>query len=126
MNKYVLSIVSEMMSDLQLEYGFGSYAKDPVVYPYFVGEYQEVEPSTEDGLQTATLILTGFTRGSWLDLENAKQKISDYLTYEGTSFKEPDGSYAVLSYSNAFIVPKEEMDLKSIQINVNIQEWKVI
>lgn len=125
MNNHVLKIVADCLEDLHVEYAFGSYGKYPVVYPYFVGELQEAEPTTEDGLQTATMIITGFTRGTWLELQQAKQLIEQFFTYEGTVFKEPDGSSAVISYSNAFIIPQDDMELKSIQINLSIQEWKV-
>ena len=40
-----------------------------------VGEYNEIESVNEDGLQETTFILTGTTRGSWLELEQDKEKI---------------------------------------------------
>ena len=80
MTKAVLKMISDAMSELGLEYSFGEYAGNPVVYPYFVGEYTETEPFTEDGLQECTFLLTGFSRGSWLALEDAKESIENYFT----------------------------------------------
>jgi hypothetical protein len=121
-----LSIVSNAMKALGLEYGFGSYGKKPIVYPYFVGEYTESVPLNEDGLQTATIMLTGFHRGKWLDLETAKAKIEDYFDkVSGKTVMADDGSAVAIFYENTLIVPKEDAELKSIQINLSVQEWSV-
>ena len=79
MSKQVLKIISDAMDSMGLEYGLGTYTKNPVAYPYFVGEYQETEPMTEDGLQESTFLLTGFSRDTWLTLEDAKEKIENYF-----------------------------------------------
>ena len=121
-----LSIVSNAMKALGLEYGFGSYGKKPIVYPYFVGEYTESAPLNEDGLQTATIMLTGFHRGKWLDLETAKAKIEDYFDkVSGKTVMADDGSAVAIFYENTLIVPKEDAELKSIKINLSVQEWSV-
>ena len=94
-----LSIVSNAMKALGIEYGFGSYGKKPIVYPYFVGEYTESAPLNEDGLQTATIMLTGFHRGKWLDLETAKAKIEDYFDkVSGNTFMSYYGSAVAIFY----------------------------
>lgn len=121
-----LSIVSNAMKALGLEYGFGSYGKKLIMYPYFVGEYTESAPLNEDGLQTATIMLTGFHRGKWLDLETAKAKIEDYFDkVSGKTVMADDGSAVAIFYENTLIVPKEDAELKSIQINLSVQEWSV-
>lgn len=125
MSKNVLKVISDSLDDLGIEYGFGVYTADPIVYPYFVGEYQETESMTEDGLQESTFILTGFSRDTWMTLEDAKETIETYFTQEGTSFMATDGSAVVVAYGDAMIVPKDDAELKSIQINLTIKEWKV-
>lgn len=128
MTDFALKTIKNAMSAIGLEYGFMRYNKTPVVYPYFVGEYSETEGFTEDGLQESTFMLTGFSRGegAWLALENAKKSIANYFTREGTVFTANDGSTAVIMYGYSFPVPKEDAELKSIQINLSIKEWKVI
>ena len=81
MSKAVLKLISDAMQSLGIAYGFMEYNGNPLVYPYFVGEYLEEEPYSEDGLQSTTFMLTGFSRGSWLDLENTKEKIIKYLLF---------------------------------------------
>lgn len=94
-----------------------------LVYPYFVGEYEEEAGETEDGTSEALFMLTGTTRGSWLDLENAKKSIEQYFRDFRTITS--DGTGIVVYFDRAFPIPTGEQDLKRIQINLNIKEWKV-
>lgn len=132
MTKEVLSIINNAMSFLGLEYGFGEYsgnAEGKIVYPYFVGEYEELEPLTEDGLQETLFMLTGFARGkgAQLALEDAKSKIEKHFNpVTGRRGITSSGSAVAVFYDRAFPVPKDDAELKSIQINLSIKEWKVI
>lgn len=126
MSKNLLKVVSDGMTELGLEYEFGEYTKEPIVYPYFVGEYTETEPMTEDGLQETTFLLSGFSRGTWLTLENAKAKIENYFNkVYGKTVMVDDGSAVAVFYGNALIVPTGDEELKKIQINLQCKEWKV-
>lgn len=117
------------MKDLGIEYSFGVYsgnAAGKLVYPYFVGEYTESPPQNEDGLQTAAIMLTGFHQGTWQELETAKSKIENYFNkVSGKTVMADDGSAVSIFYENALIIPKEDARLKSIQINLSVQEWSV-
>jgi hypothetical protein len=126
MSKNLLKVVSDGMTELGLEYEFGEYTKEPIVYPYFVGEYTETEPMTEDGLQETSVLLTGFSRGKWLTLENAKAKIENYFNkVYGKTVMVDDGSAVAVFYGNSLIVPTGDEELKKIQINLQCKEWKV-
>lgn len=129
MTRKPLDIVSDAMTELGVEYGFGIYfgnANGEIVYPYFVGEYTESSPLNEDGRQEATFMLTGFHRGTWDDLETAKAKIENYFNrVSGKTVMADDGSAVAIFYENALVIPKEDADLKSIQINLSVQEWSV-
>ena len=126
MSKQVLKIVSAGMEAMNLEYDFGTYKKKPIVYPYFVGDYTEQEPTTEDGLQESTFMLTGFHRGEWLSLEDAKEKIEKYFNkVGGRRIITDNGSAVVIFYAGALVVSTGDDDLKSIQINLHVKEWKV-
>ncbi len=121
-----LGIISRGMKEVGLEYEFGTYEKRPIVYPYWVGEYQEFETITEDGLQESTVILNGFHRGQWLDLERDKEKIENYFNrISGKTVITNSGSGVVVSFSDALIVPTGDAELKRMQINLNVKEWKV-
>lgn len=124
-----LQIIAAAMESLGIEYGFGSYsgnADGEIVYPYFVGEYTESPPMYENGLQEATIMLTGFHRGTWEELEAAKAEIENYFNkVSGKTVMAGDGSAVIVFYDSALIVPKEDARLKSIQINLSVQEWSV-
>lgn len=126
MTTAALKTIADAMSALGLEYAFGVYAGDPVVYPYFVGEYTETEPMTEDGLQNTTFLLTGFHRGTWMELEQAKEKIENYFNrVSGKTVITDSGSGVAIFYANTLIVPTGDAELKRIQINLQVKEWKV-
>lgn len=126
MSKNLLKVVSDGMAELGLEYEFGEYTKKRIVYPYFVGEYTETEPTTEDGLQETTFMLTGFSRDTWLTLENAKEQIENYFNkVYGKTVMVDDGSAVAVFYGNALVVPTGDEELKKIQINLLCKEWRV-
>ena len=129
MSKAGLKIISDAMESLGFAYSFmrfdvaeGEKAPDA----YFVGEYQETEPISESGLQESTFLLTGFTRKSWLLLEDAKEVISAYFNkVGGHTVIADDGSAVAVFYSNSLVVPTEDAELKRIQINLDVKEWSV-
>lgn len=129
MSKQVLKIISDAMASLKLEYGFGEYggnAAGKIVYPYFVGEYQESEPMNEDGLQESVFMLNGFSRDNWLTLENAKESIETYFNKVGGKVvMAEDGSAVAIFYASTLVVPTGDAELKRIQINLSVKEWKV-
>ena len=125
MTTEMLKAVKSGMEALELNYAFMQWEGE-VVYPYFVGEYQEKPPMSEDGLQEATFILSGFTRGEWLDLEAAKEKIENYFDkISGKMVIAEDGSVVAIFYENSLVVPTGEAELKRIDINLSVKEWKV-
>ena len=129
MTKEVLQLIRKAMNSLGLQYGFGEYggnAEGQIVYPYFVGEYMDTESTTESGLQESTFILTGFSRESWEALEEAKEKIEKHFSLSGRVGITSSGSAVAIFYAHSLIVPTGDAELKSIQINLSIKEWKVI
>ena len=129
MSKEGLKIISDAMESLGLAYSFmrfdvadGEEAPDV----YFVGEYQELPPTNESGLQESTFLLTGFTRKSWLLLEDAKEAISACFDKVGGNIAITDsGSAVAVFYSDRLVVPTEDAELKRIQINLDVKEWSV-
>lgn len=129
MIKNVLSEIKDAMSALGLEYGFELYSGNSngdIIYPYFVGGYTEPESMTEDGYSECTVMLTGFSRGSALELETARAAIEEYFNRtSGRICIQADGSVIIIFYGNAFNIPQNEADLHSIQINLIVKEWSV-
>ncbi len=116
----LLEWIYEWMQELRLSYAFGLW-DGKTDKAYFVGEYDETEPQTEDGLLESTFILNGFTSGSWMELEQAKEKIRSSLPQ---TFIRGGAGMAVL-YAGAQIIPLDDMSLKRIQINLTCKKWSV-
>ena len=126
MTRNALKIIKKAMESLGLEYGFARYAKRPVVYPYWVGEYQETAPGSESGHSTSSFLLTGFHRGEWDDLETQKERIANYFNkVSGKTVMAEDGSAVAVFYSNSLVLPTMDAELKRIQINLDVHEWSV-
>ena len=126
MTRNALKIINKAMETLGLEYGLGRYDKKPVVYPYWVGEYQETAPTEESGHSTSSFLLTGFHRGEWAELEQQKESIANYFNkVSGKTVMAEDGSAVAVFYSNSLLVPTGDAKLKRIQINLDVHEWSV-
>lgn len=118
-----LKFINEQMDILSVPYEFGEWTQ-AVKYPYFVGEITEEPSTTEDGKEESDLILTGFTRGKYLELEKIKDTIKTHFhPITGLCAATDSGSIAVF-FDGSFYVPTGEADSKKIQINLKIKEWK--
>lgn len=118
-----LKFINEQMTVLSIPYEFGEWSS-AIKHPYFTGEITEEPISTEDGLEQSILLLNGFHRGKYIDLEEIKEKLKKHFhPIHGLRGQTESGSIAVF-YGGAFYVPTNEADLKRIQINLIIKEWK--
>ncbi len=119
----MLGIFAEEMNMLGVPYEFMMWTSD-VQYPYFVGEYSETTPTTEDGYKASTILVTGTTRGSWLELQQYKELIENHFPSVFGLRKAAEDGTVVFYYANAFPVDTGEADLKRIQINIDVKEWR--
>lgn len=124
MSEAALAYIAKLMESMGIPYAFREWQEKPPDDYYFVGDYIEETSATreESGFQPTTFILRGFTRGPWRLLEQAKAKIEKSIAK--TAILE-DGSGIAIFYGNAAPVPTGDMELKSIKINLQIQEWRV-
>lgn len=116
-----LGVIDKLMTDAGLNYEFDIMSK--IKYPYFVGSYQESSATAENGLQELTFYIDCYTKGSRLELEQAKEKIKQLL-WDYTTVTE-NGTGIAITYVNAVSVPIDTADYKHIQINLNVKEWSV-
>lgn len=120
-----LDVMKNAMAEMGLEYSFMKRKSEPV-YPYFTGEYQEIEPLNEDGLEESLFILNGFSRGEAMLLEEAKAKIKEkFNPRDGLIVTTESGSVVAIFYSNSLPVETEDAELERIQINLDVKEWSV-
>lgn len=119
-----LAAVENAMQRAGVNYALDEWRGDPV-YPYWIGEYAEFENLNEDGLQETSFILTGFTRGTRLELEQDKDKIRGLLMPAGIRAVSDESVIAVF-YGNAIAnIPTGDAELKKMQVNLTIKEWSV-
>lgn len=122
MSEEALNFISDLMVSLDVPYNFMEW-KGEVPKTYFVGEYQETPTLTkeENGYHETAFILTGTTRDLWLSLEQTKTKIEEALPRQAIV----EGSAVAVFFENAFPVRTGDPELKRIQINLTIKEWRV-
>ena len=126
MTQAALKVIADGMRELGLDYAFMRQEKDPS-YPYYTGEYQEQPPLYENGMTESTFIITGFGRGTWLELENDKEKVENYFNkVSGKTVMTAEGAAVAVFYSHSLVVPTLDAELKKIQINLDVKEWSVI
>ena len=117
-----LDFISSILKPL-VNYHFLYYKTDKVEYPYWVGEYLENEYSAETNDQGTTFILTGVTRGSYLELEKQKEIIKKALKDKRAIL--PSGTGIAVHYDYSMPIRVDDIELQKIQINLTIQEWEV-
>ena len=124
MTKATLGIIYETMKTLGLNYDLELWTGDNV-QTYFVGEYEEVPMSTEDGFQESSFILTGVTTGKRITLEDAKEKIEKHFGIGGKTYIADNGTAVAISYANSFMIPTGGTEFKKVEIHLDVKEWKV-
>lgn len=119
-----LKYVGELLESAGIPYQFMRWEAGIPPDCYFVGEYMESPSLTleENGFLESTFVLRGFTRGSWAELEEEKAKIEQAVPQTAIL---PTGAGVAVFYDSANAVPTGDDELKSIKINLKIQEWKV-
>lgn len=115
----ILGFISKMMTQHGLPYAYMEW-KDKPIYPYIIGEYNEIENPNEDGLTEATFILTITGKTTWLELEKIKDKIkSIFPPIEGGI----NGDGIVIYYENSLPIFTGTEEYKRLQINLKAKKW---
>ncbi|MFA9375592.1 MAG: hypothetical protein ACERKZ_02445 [Lachnotalea sp.] len=122
--KKVLKLIKNEMAAIPVDYHFMKNKKSKPTYPYYVGELLPVEPVNEDGCKEYTFVLTGFNRGSILDLLESAETIEEHFpSVEGISIV--DGNEVIVVYSNTTqVIDSGAEELQKVQINLTIKTWK--
>ena len=97
-----------------------------VVYPYWIGEYSEIPSNAEDGFGEDTMMITGTTKGSVIDLENGKEILRKaFSTIKGYHAVLDSGTHILVFYDTATSIPTDGNDIIRLQVNLQIKSWKV-
>ena len=115
-----LGFIKDLLINNGITYEF-MQVNGEVVHPYFVGEFIENESFQENGKQESLFILNGFNRGTMLELLQAKEIIEKL---DNTRSILSNGNVVVVNYANSQLIQTGVEELKRIQINLKINEWK--
>ena len=119
-----LTEINDILDNL-IPYEFGEWT-DTVQFPFWTGEYSEISPMSEDGEEDTTFIITGTTKGSYYQLEQHKALIENAFPKIGGYVKTLDSGNCIrIFFETAFPVPVDDNNMKRMQINLLIKEWKV-
>ena len=121
MNTETLSYIDKLLKESGIHYSFVRWNGE-LVFPYWIGEYSEVDSIYEDGMVESDFILTGTTEESWLTLQHEKEKIEKLLDKITTILESGIG--LSISFERSLIVPTESDAMKRIQMNFSIREWR--
>ena len=121
MTKEALTYIKDLLTSNGINYEFLEWTGD-IIYPYFVGEYQENPSTNEDGIQESTFILNGYHRGNAIELENAKKIIKKITNITDIL---PNGNGIAVLYDNSLVLPTGELNCKRIEIHLEIKELEV-
>ena len=120
-----MKYIDDILNDNEINYEFGQWSSSPIPSPYFIGEFIEQEALNEDGMQQTSFLLTGTSKNSWLELYEAKEKIEElFPSINNKVAKLENGSVLAIFFDNAMNIPTNTMELKRIQINLTVKEWK--
>lgn len=119
-----MRIIAQTLESLGIPYDFEIWTGE-VDGPYWVGHYIETEPVNEDGMTEASFIITGTTRGQWLELEQTKAKIMGaFDPVDGYSAITESGTGVAIWYASATTVPTGVAGLKRLEITLKTKEWR--
>lgn len=121
MNTETLSYITKLLMDSGIHYSFVRWNGE-LVFPYWIGEYSEVDSIYEDGMVESDFILTGTTEESWLTLHQEKEKIEKLL--RNKTIVLDSGIGVCIDFERSLIVPTESDTLKRIQMNFSVKEWR--
>ena len=106
-------------SDLYRSVNFRIVDKDTIVCNV-CGHERDVNCKHEE----TEVILTGFHRGKYIALEEHKKRIKQHFDPNYGLRASTDSGTITVFYNGSFPIQTGEADLKRIQINLLIKEWK--
>lgn len=120
----VLPVIADLLERLAIPYDFEVW-QGAVSYPYWIGHYIGVEPTTEGGEEEYDFILTGTTNGTWLQLQQQAEKIKQLFDpIGGYTARLEDGSGVGIWYASATPIPTDTQELKRLEITLTVKKWR--
>lgn len=120
----ILKFINSQMEYLKLNYEFGEWTSE-IKYPYFVGELLTPEDYVnEDGGEEYELLITGWNKGSAIELELKKKIIKKHFDPIYGLRKQISAGSVAAFYAGVVYPPTGVQGLKKIEIRIQIKHWK--
>lgn len=118
----VLAVLKdELINILEFNYSLGEYDKPKVQYPYIIGEYIEDSKKNEDNSKSGQIILSIFTRGKRIEIENVADILEEHFKF---FWKEKNNSMVSIEYDHRQMVSSNDETIKKIEVYLKYQKWK--
>ena len=117
-------IKKELVDVLGLHYSFVEWGEDEIPPIYWIGAIFESPTNLENGYAEANFLLTAFTREKWLDVIDEAEIIKSHFPSIYGLRADTDSGSIIVSYESATPVPTDEADIKRLQINLKIIQYK--
>lgn len=117
-------IYEQLVTVLGIPYEYWEWTDNTIPKKYWVGECTETPTLTEDGYEESTMLVTGTVRGKIVDLQEDVEKIKKHFSVAGGLCAKTDSGSIAVFFAGATPIPTGVADLKRIQVNLDIKEWK--
>ena len=114
-----LGYIDSKLSEI-INYQFDTWNGD-LVFPFWVGEYQEVYYIYEQGYHEYSFTLTGTTKGTYAELEADRQKIEKLFSNHVSNI---EGKGIAIFYDNTLMIPSVDEQIKRMEIELTVKEWR--
>lgn len=120
--KDVLAVLKdELVNILEFNYSLGEYDKPKKTYPYIIGEYIENNNTNEDNRKSGQIILSIFTRGKRIELENIADILQEHFKF---FWKEKNKSMVSIEYDQRLMINSNDETIKKIEVYLIYNKWK--
>lgn len=113
----VLTVLKNEFDSMNIPYTFDEWDRE-IELPQFIGEISEVPTTDEDGKNEYSFILTGYAT-SYSELFTFAEQLRNKYKIPYIVDK------VVIKYDNMTTIDNGTEDLKQIQVNLTIKDWRM-
>lgn len=117
-----LGALDKLLTDNGINYTL-DLANDVVTFPFWEGDYQEIDSSDEQGYHEYVFTLTGTNKGTYSRLIKDLEIIRK-ITMNHTEMLE-SGHGIAFYYEHMQMIPSQDERIKRMEITLTIKEWSV-
>lgn len=118
----LLNVISTELTNLGINYDYGSWKQIPIPYPYVVGKYFPSDYKNENHITEGEFMLEAWDRNnSFSRLVELDNKIKNHFR-DFRTVKDKTGMQ--ISYFISSLEEQDDAELKKIQIRLDFSYWE--